>query len=98
MTIQDTPRQRNNDGKLESLASPAFSNTYTDFSQEIVLDPIATEVWIQGPGDVEWQPVGDESMSTWTVDNLLDDSIFVTAKKIWKIGVGTTVAKIIVWN
>ena len=98
MTMQQTPRQRNNDGKLESLASPGFSITLTDFSQEIVLDPIATEVWIQGPGDVEWQPVGDKSMSTWTVDNLLDDSIFVTAKKIWKIGVGTTVAKIIAWS
>lgn len=91
--------QRFNEGTIEALSSPSRSREYIDFSSEIEISPISREVWIFGQGNVEWQPAGNDSMTpVWAVDNANSGSIFVTAKQISKIGTGTTVSRIIVWD
>lgn len=90
--------ERFNEGTLEALSSPSRERIYTDFSNEIEVDPISREIWVFGQGDVEWQLASNDAMSTWTVDAASTVSIFVTAKKIQKFGPGTTVTKIIVFD
>ena len=40
--------QRVNDGTVEALASPSRERVYSDFSQDIDIDPVSREVWIHG--------------------------------------------------
>ena len=90
---------RYNEGTLEALSPPSRQRVFTDFSQTVILEEVSREIWIQGPGDVQLQGASDDAMGeVFTVENFTEDSIFVTAKLIYAIGTGTTVAKIIVWD
>lgn len=91
-------KQRFNDGIIEALSPPSRERVYTDFSTEIELDPASREIWIFGPGLVEWQLLGNDSMSLWTVDNVSVNGIFITAKQVYKIGAQTTVSEIRVYD
>ena len=91
--------QRHNDGNIEALASPAFGYTYTDFSDEIEIDPVSTEIWIFGTGNVQYMLAGqDEYHEVFAAPNAGSGNIFITAKKIKKIGTSTTVPRIDVYN